>query len=177
LHRAEKVRRALLRLRTGKFLGIKRLRAYPSAMFLISCRFPTPRTSWSKMTFIRIGRLTTYCAMSCCRTVRAFQAGHQELALFPRFNWLDFDIRLQPAISRIFPLGRTQCAIVSLSNDPSLRLKVFCTVPFPKLVSPISFTFRLSRKVPARISAAEAEPPLIKTTIGRFASASLPPAR
>src|SRR5271157_6092547 len=41
-----------------------------------------------------------------------------------------------PPFSSTCPPGSTQCAMVSLSVEPSLRSKTSCTVPLPKLCSP-----------------------------------------
>src|ERR1700681_672080 len=58
-----------------------------------------------------------------------------------------------------------------MARSPERGMTV-CTEPLPNEVRPMSFARWLSLRAPATISAAEAEPPLINTTIGAPLSAS-----
>src|SRR3989344_6713535 len=80
----------------------------------------------------------------------------------------------RPSPSRILPLGSTHCATVRFTEEPSRNSSICCTVPLPNVFSPMSFTPRLSRSAPARISEAEAEPLLTTMTTGNFERAALP---
>ena len=61
--------------------------------------------------------------------------------------------------------GRIHRAMVYLRDVPSESSLSCCTVPFPKVFSPNNIALLLSWSAPARISAAEADPPSTNTAI------------
>jgi len=67
--------------------------------------------------------------------------------------------------------------VVTFKVEPSSKLIILWTNPFPKEVSPNTITLlRLSLMAPVRISAEEAVPLLIRITVGTLAKLAGPSA-